>query len=717
MKTLSALLAACMLLANAPLFAGAASGQAAQRTVAKAPPGFAGGADPFLWLEDKDGPRAMAWVHAQNARSLPVLEHDPNYAALYAQALKINQAVGRIPYPQYINGSIYNFWQDAAHVRGIWRRTSLRSYRTASPSWTTVLDLDALAKSEHANWVWKGADCVEPAQTRCLISLSDGGEDAVTMREFDLTSQRFVTNGFILPRGKQNTAWIDSDTLLVAREWAPGDLTASGYPYIVKRLQRGQPLASAVEVYRGTKSDVSVDPNTVRDGQGHQVVFLRRGVSFFTSEYRVLQSTGLQQLNVPQKADISGLVDGRLLISLNEDWNAGGKTFAQGSLVALPLDATLADPAHPHPSLVYAPGPRESIGSVAPTKNGLLMTVYQNVRGRAFALAPRSAGGWTKRQLALPDNVSVDISDTNLQNDLAFVDVRGFLTPTSLYATDAAGGAPAKIKALPDQFDASNDIVEQHEATSRDGTKIPYFIVRPKNMRFNGANPTVLNAYGGFQISETPSYSGTTGKLWLERGGVFVLANIRGGGEFGPAWHEAGLKTHRQRIYDDFYAVGKDLVRRKITSPRHLGIVGGSNGGLLMGVEFTEHPEMWNAVQIEVPLLDMMRFEQIQAGASWVGEYGSVSVPAERAFLASISPYQNLRAGVAYPEPFIWTTTKDDRVGPQHARKFAAKLAAMHVPYLYYEVTEGGHGAGANLREGAQTTALGWTYFMMKLME
>ncbi|HET9097383.1 MAG TPA: prolyl oligopeptidase family serine peptidase, partial [Candidatus Baltobacteraceae bacterium] len=663
-----------------------------------------GSTDPFLWLENKDGARAMAWVHAQNARTLPILEHDRHYAPFYAQALKIDQSEARIPYPSYIGGAVYNFWQDAKHVRGIWRRTSLRSYRSASPSWTTVLDLDALAKREHANWVWKGYDCEEPQERRCMIVLSDGGEDAVTLREFDLSTRRFVSGGFVLPREKQDTAWIDPDTLLVSRAWAPGQYTASGYTYVVKRLRRGRPLSSAVEVFRGKPSDVSVDPVTLTDGSGRQAVLIQRGITFFNSEFYLLTKSGVEKLNVPLKASVRGLVDGQLLFSLNEDWSANGKTFKQGSLVCVNLARALAHPSDLRPALVYAPGARESLEDVATTKNDLVLTVYQNVRGRAFVYTP-AGNGWTKRKLALPDNSTIHIVGTALHANGVFLTVSGFLTPTTLYASEG-GGVPEEIKAMPAQFDASNDLVEQHEATSKDGTKIPYFIVRPRNMRFDGTNPTVLYAYGGFQISMTPSYSGTIGKLWLERGGVYVLANIRGGGEFGPAWHEAGLRTHRQRVYDDFYAVGKDLVARKITDPRHLGIAGGSNGGLLMGVEFTQHPQMWNAVQIEVPLLDMLRYEKIQAGASWVGEYGSVSDPAVRAFWERTSPYQNLKAGVAYPEPFIWTTTKDDRVGPQHARKFAAKLASMHIPYLFYEVTEGGHGAGANLKEDAQTTAL-----------
>jgi prolyl oligopeptidase len=338
------------------------------------------------------------------------------------------------------------------------------------------------------------------------------------------------------------------------------------------------------------------------------------------------------------------------------------------------------------------------------------------VRGRAAVYAPAAGGTWTKRALPLPDNATIHIGATSPLGDLAFLSVTGFLRPTTLLRVDAIDATTSVVKALAPRFDASRDIVEQHEATSNDGTRIPYFVVRPKTMRFDGSTPTILNGYGGFGISLTPSYSGTVGKLWLVHGGAWVVANIRGGGEFGPAWHDAGLKTHRQRIYDDFAAVGRDLIARKITSPRRLGILGGSNGGLLMGVELEQHPELWHAVQIEIPLLDMLHYEQLEAGSSWTGEYGSVANPDERAFLASISPYQNIKAGVNYPEPFIWTTTKDDRVGPEQARMFAAKLASLQIPYLFYEVTEGGHGSGANIQESAFTNALGFVYFMQKLM-
>ncbi len=702
---------------RAMLPAAAASAGANQTTVAKAPPTGPGGTDPFLWLESQTGARAMAWVHAQNAKTLPVLQGDPHFKTLYAEALKIAQAKGRIPYPEMLDGAIYNFWQDASHVQGIWRRTSMQSYESAHPRWTTVLDVDALGKAEHAHWVFEGASCNWRDESDCIVHLSNGGEDAQTLREFNLSTRSFVKGGFLLPRGKQDATWLNDDTLLVARAWTPGELTKSGYAYDVRSLKRGEPLADAKPVFKGKPSDVSVQAFNVRDGEGHHLTMIDRGVSFFTSKYFLVTAHGTMPVAFPEKLQVDGMVDGKLVLGLNQNWNVDGKHFAQGSLVAIDAAALQADPMHLRPSLIFAPNARQSVDGVSATKSRLLVTIYDNVRGRAYLFEPTANGGWRSHRLALPDNSSIGIVDTSLHNEHAYLTVTGFLAPTTLWSLDAATDKLAVAKAMPAQFDASNDVVEQHEATSKDGTKIPYFIVHPKNMKLDGANPTVLYAYGGFQVSMTPTYSGILGKLWLDRGGVYVLANIRGGGEFGPAWHEAAMTIHRQRAYDDFYAVAKDLIARKITSPRRLGIQGGSNGGLLMGVEFTQHPNMWNAVDIQVPLLDMLRFEKIDAGASWVGEYGSVSNPVQRAFLAEISPYNNLRGGVAYPEPFIWTTTKDDRVGPQHARKFAAKLAAMGVPYLFYEVTEGGHGAGANLAEQAHTSALEWTYFTMKLME
>ena len=674
-------------------------------------------ADPYLWLEEQHGDRAMAWVRAENAKTTAVLEKEPHFAQLYSEALAVAQSNDRIPYGRFIGGQVYNLWQDSAHVRGIWRRTTLASYRTSSPTWTTVLDLDSLARAEKANWFWQGASCVPPEERRCMISLSDGGEDASTVREFDLGTRTFVKSGFVLPHGKQRFAWMGRDTLLVSREWNPGEITKSGYPYIVKRIVRGQPLSSAVEVFRGAPTDELMSaPETLNDASGHRFTVITRGVTFFQSKKFVVTAGGVKELSVPEKASLIDMLNGQVIVRLSEPWKTGATEIAAGSLAAFDASAAARDPAQLSPVAIFQPGPRESLEDAGATRSALFVAVNQNVRGRIFEFTRTSDGSWTRRRLSFPDNLALGVAATNSRGNEAFVNVQGFLTPSSVWLADARTGAVSEVKSRRPQFDASRDTVEQLEATSTDGTKIPYFVVHPRGMKLDGANPTILTAYGGFEISMTPSYQDMGGKLWLERGGVYALANIRGGGEFGPAWHEAGLKTHRQIIYDDFASVAKDLIARRITSPRRLGIVGGSNGGLLMGVEMTQHPDLFEAVDIEVPLLDMLRFEQIDAGASWVGEYGSVSNPDERAFWERTSPYQNLKPGVKYPEPLIWTTTKDDRVGPQHARKFAAKMAALGDPYLFYEVVEGGHGSGANLKERAHTSALEYTYFTWKLM-
>ncbi len=681
--------------------------------IAQTPP-----TDPYLWLESVDSPRAMAWVNARNGYSTGVLEADPRYPALYKDALAIAGTRDRIPQPAFRHGAIFNFWQDPDHLRGIWRTTSLDDFKTAAPHWRTVLDIDALGKAEGKSWVWQGARCLRPDERKCLISLSDGGEDAVVVREFDLVDGAFVKGGFALPRGKHALAWEDADHLLVASEWTPGDLTTSGYPYIVKRLTRGQPLTSAVEVYRATKADVEVNPTVLHDAHGGRLTVIQRAIDFFHYETYVVTPRGTERFAIPAKADTAELVGGRVIVKLDEAWTLGGQTLPAGALVQLDLAAVLADPAHLKPTLIWAPGPRDAFGEVAATRDTLLLTTLDNVRGRAWVYTPAANGGWTHAPLMLPDNLAVELGAVDKRSNRAFIGSSGFLTPSALALADSATASLTTVKTLPAQFDASNAVVEQLETTSSDGTKIPYFVVHRKDIAYDGTTPTLLYAYGGFQVSMTPDYSANTGKLWIERGGAYVLANIRGGGEFGPAWHEAGLGVKRQVIYDDFAAVARDLIARKITSPRRLGIEGGSNGGLLMGVQFTQHPELWNAVVIEVPLLDMIRIGKIAAGASWQGEYGNVETSPEiRAFWEKTSPYQNLRPGMAYPEPFIFTTTKDDRVGPQHARKFAARMEEMGYHFYYYENTEGGHGAGADLKQAAHTTALTMTYLQRKLMQ
>lgn len=672
-------------------------------------------ADPYIWLEDVHGAKPLAWVEAENARSLAVLKGDPRYAGFHAEALKILNAADRIPMPAQIGEAVYNFWQDPTNVRGLWRRTSAASYAGAAPEWETVLDLDKLAAAEKKNWVWKGANCPPPDYRRCLLYLSDGGEDADTVREFDLQARSFVDGGFSLPRSKGTVDWLDDDTLILARDWGPGTMTASSYPFIVKTLKRGQPLDQATEVFRGKPDDVSASPAVLHDGQGHKLVLIVRAVDFFHQETYELTDQGVVRLDLPAKVNLDGLVQGQLVFTPLEDWRG----YKAGSLVAFaPAELrgahteTPGGPSH----LLFAPGPRQSVEQVGVSKDRVVAAIYDNVRGGLYVFRPGN-GGWTATPAPVAANSSVVLISTSEANDQAYYAVESFLSPTHLWRANAAGDQQADIKDLPARFDASGDAVEQFEATSSDGTRIPYFVVHPKGMQLDGSNPTVLYAYGGFQVSMLPSYSASIGKLWLEHGGVWVLANIRGGGEFGPAWHEAGLNVHRQLIYDDFAAVAKDLIARKITSPRRLGIQGGSNGGLLMGVEFIQHPELWRAVDIQVPLLDMLRIGKLGAGASWAGEYGDVSDPAVRAFWEKTSPYQNLKAGVAYPEPFFVTATSDDRVTPVHARKMAAKMKAMGLPYLYFENTNGGHAASANQEERAERVALEFTYLTRKVMD
>ena len=671
--------------------------------------------DPWIWLEEAESTRALAWVEKENARSLKLLTEDPRYQGFYEDALRIVTATDRIPMPGFGPHGVDNFWQDAVHVRGLWRRTSLESYRTSDPAWETVLDVDALAKAESANWVYEGTDCLQPDEKRCLVLLSDGGKDAVTAREFDTASRTFVEGGFRLPEGKQNISWLDQDTLLVAREWEPGAMTESGYPFILKALKRGQPLDQARELFRGEKSDVFVYPFVLRNADGEVAALMAgRATSFFETETWLLEGEKPVRLPFPLKSSIQGLVKGQLVFTIQQDWAERG--FKTGDVLAYDLADLKRDPEAARPTLVLRPGPRESVEAVAMTRNRMVVALYENVRGAAYVY-DHGPGGWMRAKLDLPQNASIGLGSADQKSDRIFLTVTSYLEPTSLWLADAAAGRAEKLKQTPPRFDSANLTVDQFEATSKDGTRVPYFVVRRKDIAYDGTNPTLLYAYGGFQSSMTPGYSGTVGKLWLERGGVYVVANIRGGGEFGPSWWAAGLKENRQRVFDDFIGVAEDLIERKITSPRRLGIMGGSNGGLLVGVAMTQRPELFNAVVVQVPLFDMIRYTQIGAGASWVGEYGDPAIPEERAWIERYSPYQAIRPGQTYPEPFFVTSTKDDRVHPSHARKAAARMSEYGYPQLYYENTDGGHAAAANLNETAKRVALEYTYLTRKLMD
>ena len=674
--------------------------------------------DPYTWMEEIEGARALEWAKAENARSLPQLQNDPRYPGLYAEALKIATAKDRIPGVYFAgDGALRDYWQDAEHVRGIWRTAGVDSYRSGNAAWKTLLDLDALSKSENANWVWKGAECLAPDDRLCLVNLSNGGKDAVEVREFDAVAGRFVEGGFRLPEGKHRVDWIDKDTLLVVTEWEKGQVTTSSYPYIAKLLKRGQPLSAAKQVFTGQKTDggYGVQSIVLRDPAGKvQAVVIQRPLDTFNAEYYLLVGDRPLKLDLPKKSSLQGYLDGRVIVSLEEDWTAKG--MKEGDLVDFDLAALKRKPDALTPSLVLRPTQSQSVEQVATTRGRLVVALLDNVKGQVLSYR-RSGDGWTSTRLDLPKDSTIGIASASDQDDRLILNVSSFLTPSSQWLADAATGKPEQLRTLPARFDAADMKVEQHWATSKDGTKVPYFVVSKKDLKLDGSNPTLLYAYGGFLVSQTPAYAATAGKLWLEKGGVYVVANIRGGGEFGPRWHNAGLKLNRMRVYDDFFAVSQDLIDRKITNPKKLGIMGGSNGGLLMGVALTKRPELYNAVVIQVPLFDMIGYDHIGAGSSWIGEYGDPKVPEERAMLMSYSPYQNLKPGQPYPRVFIETSTKDDRVHPAHARKAAARLKEYGYDYLYYENIDGGHAAAANLNERAMRQALEYTYLMQRLMD
>ena len=674
-------------------------------------------ADPYIWLEDIQSPRVDAWIAERNARSLGTLQSHPVYDTLHQQALDILQSQDRIPFGSLTRGGhVDNFWQDAEHVRGIWRRTTLDSYGTDNPVWETILDVDALAEAEGANWVYKGSTCLPPENRYCLLSLSDGGKDATTIREYDTVERRFVEGGFSFPESKSNISWLDRDTLLISDAFTEANQTHSGYSRVVRVLKRGQSVEQAPIVYEGRAEDMSISAYVLRDADGvAKATFINRAIDFYARETFELKADGtVVPVPLPAKGGIAALVAGQLIVSTDEDWTApSGQLFKTGEVFAYDFEAWQADQSV-QARTVISPGEREAVEGLSATRNKLIVALYENVRGSIYVYDPSD---WSRTRVDLPENVTVSIGSTSREDDRFFASVSGYLTPSTLYVGDAATGSAQVSKAMPAKFDATGKIVEQHEAVSKDGTRIPYFVVRAENAPMDGSNPTLLYGYGGFQSSLLPAYSATMGKLWLERGGVYVIANTRGGGEFGPRWHQAALQQNRQRAHEDFQAVAEDLIARGITSQPHLGIMGGSQGGLFMGAMLTQRPDLINAAVIQVPLFDMLRFHKLLAGASWIGEYGNPDIAEERAWIAEYSPYQKLAADASYPEVFIHTSTKDDRVHPGHARKAAARLEELGHEVLFYENTDGGHAAGANLREAARRQALEYTYLTRRLMD
>jgi prolyl oligopeptidase len=670
------------------------------------------GADPYLWLEDVQGEKSMEWVRAQNARSTAILRADPQYQSDYDAILKVMDAADRIPYGDLDHQYVFNFWQDAQHLKGVWRRTSIADYVQPAPAWEVLLDLDRLAAEEHENWVWKGAECA-PSLKRCLLHLSRGGGDAVVVREFDLIARAFVADGFHLPEAKSSITWLDGDSVLFGTDFGPGSMTSSGYPRLVKLWRRGEPMVQARTIYESQVSDVGASA-VVFHGPERTTALVQRDVSFFSAEYHML-TPGLktQRLPLPLGADLKGAEGPHLLFTLREEWTQPRRApIAKGALIAYRV-AAHGEPARDEVAVLYTPDERSSIDEVAAGRDAVYASIYHDVTGSIHAFRPGSQGVWSDTVVALPRGGSTHIVAANAWGPEAYFRFESYTTPTRLYA-DAGEGRPVAIKSLPPRFDASNLLSEQFFAVSRDGTRIPYFVTRPRTLA--GPAPTVLYGYGGFEISATPSYSANFGLLWLTRGGLFAVANIRGGGEYGPGWHQAALGQNRQRSFDDFHAVAQDLVRRGFTTPAQLGIMGGSNGGLLVSASMVERPELFGAVVCQVPLVDMIRYTQIGAGASWEAEYGDPSRPADRAWILRYSPYQNVAADRKYPPVLFVTATSDDRVTPVHARKMAARMQAQGHDVLFYENTDGGHAAAADHRQAAEMWALSFVYLKQKLM-
>jgi prolyl oligopeptidase len=694
--------------------AASTTGASAQETPVAGVPGPE--QDPYIFLEEARSPEALDWVAKENARTLAAFEADPRFQQLKAEALAIFDSEDRIPFVTIRPDGLYNFWQDKTNPRGVLRRTTLESYRTAKPQWEIILDVDALAKAEGKEWVYQGSTCLPPAQTKCMIALSDGGEDATIMREFDMTTKRFVEGGFVLDTKSQGgIQWIDEDTLLVGRGFGEGTLTESEYPFTSRVWKRGTPIAEAEEIFRGEPTDVWAGATLLRDNTG--TIHARtafRGISFHESLNYVWKDGKWLELDIPRKAGLYGIVDGHLLLSTDEDWTTGGQTFPADSLIAVNLEEWKADPNGAKKTLVWAPGERQTKQGGAVTGSSLFVTLLDNVVGKVLQFNFED-GKWVSKPVPLPDNATLGIATSSDETDQIMYTVTGFLAPTTLYYSDGSA-APQVLKTSPPRFDAAGMAVEQHEAISKDGTRIPYFIVKPKGMKADGSTPTLMTGYGGFQVANLPSYIATAGKLWVERGGAYVLANMRGGGEFGPEWHQSAIRENKQRTWDDFLAVADDLVKRGFTSPRHLGIQGGSQGGLLVGTAFTQRPDLFGAAIVQIPLFDMLRYHLIGRGASWIGEYGDPRIPEQRAWIEGYSPYQKIAPGVDYPAPFLWASTADDRTHPAHARKGAAKLKALGQPYYYFEDTTGGHSGGVDNEQRAKLQALQFVYLMQRLM-
>ncbi|MBD9377382.1 prolyl oligopeptidase family serine peptidase [Pseudoxanthomonas sp. PXM04] len=667
--------------------------------------------DPYAWLEEVEGQKQLDWVRAQNAKAEAEIASTPEFKQLEASILAILDSDAKIPGVQKIGPYYYNFWKDKQHERGLWRRTTLEEYRKPQPQWETVLDLDALNKAEGKNWVWHGADCRKPDYTRCLIALSRGGADADETREFDLNTKTFLKDGFYRPEAKGGLGWKDADTVYVFTDFGDGSMTTSGYPRIVKEWKRGTPLSAATVVYEGKPDDMYIAAFH-DDTPGFQRDFVSRTLAFYNDELFLRGADGkLVKIDVPNSVS-KGAFREWLTLELREPWTVGGKTYKAGSLLVAKLDDFMAGKREF--DVLFEPTDRTSLASFTFTRHHLVLNVLEDVKNKLSVLTP-GEGGWKKSEfVGAPAFGTLGVSAVDSdESDAVWLTATDYLTPTTLSLADI-GKQPEQLKTMPTFFDASKDVIEQHFATSKDGTKVPYFVVRPKDLKLDGNTPTLLYGYGGFEVSLTPAYSGAVGKGWLEKGGVYVVANIRGGGEYGPRWHQAALKANRHKAYEDFAAVAQDLVARKITTASRLGTQGGSNGGLLMGNMLTQYPELFGAIVVQVPLLDMKRYSHLLAGASWMAEYGNPDT-ADWDYIKTFSPYHLFDPAKTYPATLFTTSTRDDRVHPGHARKMMAKMLEANKDVRYYENIEGGHGGAANNAQAAHMSALAYTFLWQQL--
>ena len=669
----------------------------------------------FHWLEDIESPRALEWVDERNEHSLARLARDARFEPLMHAAIENYTATDRIPYGVAMGGLIHNFWQDREHIRGIWRTTTLEEYASSEPGWLTVLDIDALAEEEDEDWVYKGRTCLGPDCNRCLVHLSAGGGDAVEIREFDLPSGNFVSGGFFVPRAKTNIEWLDEDRLLIATDFGHGTLTSSGYPREIRVWHRGTPLSQAKLLYRADASDMLVAPRVIHRAEGAWAFVIRRP-SFFTEEaWLIGPDLELRPVPVPPDAMLLGVFAEMLVIELRTQWSIDEKVFSAGSLVSLSLESI--DAGTPiDPKTICSPTRTLAIKSSSLGRDAIFVSAMDDVDGVLLELRPGPEGAWVEKRIKLPPGGNIDIVCDDPLDDIVMLSYESFLTPPTLFLLDQ-GAEPRAIKSMPAQFDTGQLQQLQYFATSRDGTRVPYYVVGPTDLPGDGSSPTYMFGYGGFEIPLTPAYPTAINMEWLKAGGVYVQANLRGGGEYGPGWHHAALLDQRQRAYDDFIAVAEDLIRRGITSPKKLGIRGRSNGGLLVTAVMVQRPDLFNAIICGVPLVDMLRYHKLSAGASWMAEYGDPDIPEQAEFIARYSPYQNVKEDTEYPEVFFWTNRKDDRVHPSHARRMVANMLSKGHPVLYFENAAGGHAGGGDPLALARVTALELVYLMQKLMD